>query len=151
MIGTETIPALLKRLVYVEPPFGQRALEVNLDAAKGFIALGNLAIPAIPQLEIIMEGTNSNIALFSLVATFGTGSNAIPVTVKGLTNQFPDVRNQAAGYLFGELGAKFPEQRREALPLLEKLLNDPDEDVRLNATNQLKDFDPTVAAKFGIK
>jgi hypothetical protein len=30
-------------------------------------------------------------------------------------------------------------------------LNDPDDDVRMNATNQLKEIDPAAAAKAGIK
>jgi hypothetical protein len=32
-----------------------------------------------------------------------------------------------------------------------KLLNDSDDDVRGNATNQLKEIDPATAVKFGIK
>jgi len=35
--------------------------------------------------------------------------------------------------------------------LLVKLLNDPDGNVRWNATNLLKEIDPAAAAKAGIK
>ena len=150
-MGTNAIPPLLARLVYVEPPFGLRATEVNLDAVRAFIVLGDQAIPAIPRLESFMDGTNQDAALFSMLATCGTGSNAIPILAKGLTNQYADVRNEAANYLFGEFGIKFPERRRQEIPLLVKLLNDPDEDVRMNATNQLKEIDPISAARAGLK
>ncbi len=36
-IGTNAIPALLRRLVYVEPPFGLPAYEVNMDGVQGFL------------------------------------------------------------------------------------------------------------------
>jgi HEAT repeat protein len=71
--------------------------------------------------------------------------------VKGLTNQFADVRNEAANNLTDGIGAQFPEQRKQAISLFVKLLNDPDEDVRGNATNELKEIDPATAAKLGIK
>jgi HEAT repeat protein len=45
------------------------------------------------------------------------------------------------------VGDKFPEQRKQAIPLFVKLLNDPDEDIRRNATNQLKEIDPQTAAR----
>jgi HEAT repeat protein len=61
------------------------------------------------------------------------------------------VRGLAADNLTGGIGKQFPAQRKQAIPLLIKLLNDPDEDVRLNATNQLKEIDPAVATKAGIK
>ena len=61
------------------------------------------------------------------------------------------MRNLAANTLTEGVGDKFPEQRKQAIPLLVKLLNDPDEDVRLNVTNQLKEIDPAAAIKAGIK
>jgi HEAT repeat protein len=75
----------------------------------------------------------------------------MPFLIKGLTNQFANVRNLAANTLTEGVGDKFSEQRKQAIPLFIKLLNDPDEDVRLNATNQLKQIDPAAAAKAGIK
>ena len=42
-IGTNAIPALLARLVYVQPPYGLRAFEINIDAVRGFIVLGDQA------------------------------------------------------------------------------------------------------------
>jgi HEAT repeat protein len=86
-----------------------------------------------------------------MIATCGTGSNAMPFLIKGLTNQFAEVRNQAANLLTEGIGDKFPEQRKRAIPLFVKLLNDSDDDVRGNATNQLKEIDPATAVKFGIK
>jgi HEAT repeat protein len=150
-MGTNAIPALLKRLVYVQPPFDLRAFDVNIDAVRGFIILGEQAMPALPRLQTFMDSTNGDIALCAMLASCGTGSNAVPILIKGLTNQFPDVRNEAAHYLTDGPCAQFPEQRKQAIPLFVKLLNDPDDDVRGNATNELKEIDPEAAAKAGIK
>jgi HEAT repeat protein len=150
-MGTNAIPSLLKRLVFVKPPFGLPAYEVNIDAMKGFISLGEETKWALPQLQAIMDGTNSQIAIGAMMSSCGTGSNAIPVLIKGLTNQFPDVRNEAACCLSGEFGARFPDQRKLVAPLLVKLLHDPDEYVRRSVTNELKEIDPAAAAKAGIK
>jgi HEAT repeat protein len=98
-----------------------------------------------------MDSTNQDTALFAIIATAGTGSNAMPILFKGLTNRFPDVRNEAANNLSGEIGNGFPQWRQQAIPIFLRLLNDPDEDVRLNARNQLKEMDPAAAAKAGIK
>ncbi len=151
-IGTNAIPALLERLVYVQPPFGLRAYEVNIDAMRGFITLGEQALPALPKLRTLMDGTNQDFALYAMMSACGTGSNAIPILLKGLTNQFANVRGEAANVLTsGDIAAQFPEQRKQAIPFLVKLLNDSDEDVRMNATNELKELDPAAAAKAGIK
>ena len=150
-MGTNAILALLKRLVYVQPPFGLRAFDVNIDAVRGFIILGEQAMPALPRLQTLMDSTNGDIALYAMLASCGTGSNAVPILIKGLTNQFPDVRNEAAHYLTDGPCAQFPEQRKQAIPLFVKLLDDPDDDIRGNATNELKEIDPEAAAKAGIK
>ena len=149
--GTNAIPALLKRLTYVRPPYCFSPFQINMNAAGGFIMLGELAKPALPELWIIMDSTNNDIALTAMIATCGTGSNAMPFLIKGLTNQFVSVRSEAANILTEGVGDKFPEQRKQAIPLFIKLLNDPDDDVRMNATNQFKQIDPTAAAKAGIK
>jgi hypothetical protein len=150
-MGTNAIPALLKRIVFVQPPFGLRAPEVNIDAVRAFITLGERAAPALPQLQALMDGTNQDTALFAMLATVGTGSNAMPILFKGLTNQFPEVRGVAANNLADGIGKDFPALRRQAVPFFVKLLCDPDDDVRLSATNQLKEIDPAAAAKAGIK
>jgi HEAT repeat protein len=150
-MGTNAIPALLKRLTYERPSYCFSPFQINLNAASGFIALGEQAKPALPELWMLMDSTNKDIALTAMIATCGTGSNAMPFLIKGLTNQFANVRNLAANTLTEGVGDKFPEQRKQAIPLLVKLLNDPDEDVRLNVTNQLKEIDPAAAIKAGIK
>jgi HEAT repeat protein len=150
-MGTNAIPALLKRLTYERPSYCFSPFQINLNAASGFIALGEQAKPALPELWMLMDSTNKDIVLTAMIATCGTGSNAMPFLIKGLTNQFADVRNLAANTLTKGVGDKFPEQRKQAIPLFIKLLNDPDEDVRLNASNQLKQIDPAAAAKAGIK
>ena len=150
-IGTNAIPALLARLVYVQPPYGLRAFEINIDAVRGFIVLGDRAKPILPELQVLMDGTNKNVVLLAMLAASGTGSNAIPLLTKGLTNQFADVRNEAANTLCQRFAKKFPDQCQQAIPLLVKLLNDPDQSVRMNATNELKEIDPKAAAKAGLK
>jgi HEAT repeat protein len=149
-MGTNAIPALLQRLVYVKPPFRLPAWEINMDAVRGFITLGEQAKPALPQLQALLDGTNQNLVLYAMVSALGTGTNAIPVLSKGLTNQFAEVRGEAARNLTEVIAIPFPERRHEIISLLTNLLNDPDDDVRLNATNQLKEIDPAVA-KAGIK
>jgi HEAT repeat protein len=150
-VGTNAIPALLKRLTYVRPPYCFNPFQININAAGGFIALGEQAKPALPELWLLMDNTNKDTALTAMIATCGTGSNAMPFLIKGLTNPFANVRGQAANILMEGVGDKFPEQRKQAIPLFVKLLNDPDDDVRMNATNQLKEIDPAAAAKAGIK
>lgn len=153
-MGTNAIPGLLARLVYVEPPYGLRtpeAIELNVRAICALIALGRQAIPALPQLQALMDSTNSETVRFAMIASSGTGSNAISLFLKGMTNRFADVRNEAAANMTEGVGAQFPDLRRQAIPLFMNLLNDPDEDVRMNATNQLKEIAPEAAARAGIK
>jgi len=106
------------------------------------MSLRETAAPALPALAGLMDSNNSSLALRAMLATLGTGRDAVPCLMKGLTNQFADVRNEAANYLTGEWGAQFPEQQRQAIPFIVKLLDDPDESVRLNATNELKTLAP---------
>jgi hypothetical protein len=150
-MGTNAIPSLLWRLVYVRPPFGLPAFDVNNEAVMGFIILGEQARPALPRLQTLMDSTNGGIAVHAMVASCGSGSNAVSLLIKGLTNQLPDVRSEAAHYLTDGPCAKFPDQRKKAIPLFVNLLNDPDENVRMNATNELKEIDPEAAAKAGLK
>jgi HEAT repeat protein len=150
-MGTNAIPSLLWRLVYVRPPFGLPAFDVNNEAVMGFIILGEQARPALPRLQTLMDSTNGGIAVRAMVASCGSGSNAVSLLIKGLTNQLPDVRSEAAHYLTDGPCAKFPDQRKKAIPLFVNLLNDPDENVRMNATNELKEIDPEAAAKAGLK
>jgi HEAT repeat protein len=68
-----------------------------------------------------------------------------------MTNQFPDVRSQAASSLTSDLVSQYPEACKQVVPYLVNLLNDPDQNVRLSATNELKELDPQAAAQAGIK
>jgi len=139
-IGTNAIPALLRRLIYVEPPFGLPAYEVNRDAMQGFILLGDQATPALPQLKALLDGTNQNLVLLAMVSTLGTGTNAIPVLSKALTNQFAPVRDEAANSLAHSIAERFPERRQEIISLLTNLLSDSDSDVRLSVKGDLQDL-----------
>lgn len=94
-----------------------------------------------------MDSNDSDLALRAMLATLGTVADAVPSLMKRLTNQFPDVRNEAANYLTVAWSAQFPEKRQQAIPFILKYLNDPDESVRQNATNQLKELDPQAALR----
>ena len=139
-IGSNAIPALLRRLVYVEPPFGLPAYEVNMDGVQGFLMIGDQATPALPQLQALLDGTNQSLVLYAMVSSLGTGTNAIPVLTKGLTNQFPEVRGQAASSLAEVIANRFPEHREEIISLLTNLVNDPDSDVRLTVKGALQEI-----------
>ena len=139
-IGSNAIPALLRRLVYVEPPFGLPAYEVNMDGVQGFLMIGDQTTPALPQLQALLDGTNQSMVLYAMVSSLGTGTNAIPVLTKGLTNQFPEVRGQAASSLAEVIANRFPEHREEIISLLTNLVNDPDSDVRLTVKGALQEI-----------
>ncbi len=150
-LGTNAMPALFKRLTYAQPPYCFGLIQININAASAFIALDDQAKGALPDLFVLMDSTNKDVALTAMIASLGTGSNAMPFLIKGLTNQFPNVRNLAANILSDDFGNKYPEQRRQAVPLFVKLLSDLDDDVRGSATNELKTIDPIAAARAGIK
>jgi len=150
-LGTNAIPALFQRLVYAKPPFRLPAWEINMEAVRGFITLGEQGVPALPKLQALMDGTNQNLVLYAMVSALGTGTNAIPVLNKGLTNQFADVRGEAAHHLAEGIADRFPEHRKEIISLLVKLLNDPDPDVRQNVRGDLNEIESAMSAKSGIK
>jgi len=140
-LGTNAIPALLARLAYREPVFGLPDFDVSVGATSALITLGEHARPALPALTALMDGDDQQPALLAMMATLGTGADAAPCLMKGLTNRFADVRNEAAGAMTGDWGKQFPELRKQAMPLLVKLLDDPDQSVRMNVTNGLKYLD----------
>lgn len=155
-MGTNAIPALLKRLSYREPPFNlpptrvNPEAQINMDAVRGLIMLGEQAKTAIPQLESLMDTPDRTMALLAMVAASETGADAIPCFVKGLTNQNAIVRGEAASRL-GISYTRFPQQCKAALPLLLNLLNDDSENVRVNAARACKEIDIQAAAKAGVK
>jgi HEAT repeat protein len=150
-MGTNVIPSLLRRVAYKDPVFGLTDFEVSMEGVSGLIALGGQAKPALPRLADLMDINDRDVALCALLGTLGTGRDAVPCLMKGLTNRFPDVRSQAANYLTGEWSAQFPEEQKKAIPYVLKLLNDPDPDVRMTVTNGIKTIDPQAAANAGIK
>jgi HEAT repeat protein len=150
-LGTNAIPALLRRLTYAKPPFRQPAWEINMDAVYGFITLGEQAVPALPKLSALMEGTNQNWVRYAMVSSLGTGTNAIPILCQGLTNGFAGVRGEAADALTEAIAIRFPDRRNEIIPRLKKLLNDPDPDVRQNVTGNLLKLNDTNTASTQIK
>lgn len=139
-MGTNVFPALLARLTCREPVFGLYDYDVSMEAVGALISLREHARPALPALTDLMDSDDPELSLRAMLATLGTGADAVPCLMKGLTNRSPNVRQEAANYLTGEWSAQFPEQRKQALPLLLKLLGDPDESVRITATSGLKDI-----------
>jgi HEAT repeat protein len=149
-MGTNMIPALLARLTYKEPVFNLDDYDVGMGAARALIALRDDAKPALPALAALMDSDSEDIALRAMIATLGTGTNAFPCLLKGFTSRFSVVRSEAAHFI-AEWGAPFPEQQKQAVPCIIRLLEDPDEQVRTSATNDLQELDPQAAAKAGIK
>jgi HEAT repeat protein len=149
-MGTNVVPALLARLTYKEPFFDLDDYDVSMGAATALIAMREQAKPALPTLAVLMEDDNPELALRAMIGTLGTGMDAMPCLIKGLTNRFANVRGEAAHFLT-EWGAQFPEERKQAVPYMVKLLSDPDDHVRLSATNNFRQLDPQTAAKAGIK
>ncbi|EEF57386.1 HEAT repeat domain-containing protein [Pedosphaera parvula] len=150
-MGTNAIPALLQRLVYVQPPYGLKAPEVNMEAVMAFITLRELARPARPQLMDLMDSKDEDTALHAMLASFGMGVDALPCAFKGLTNKHMMVRSEAANFLEQGQDAEFKLKRKEAVPVLLSLLNDPDEGVREVAGSTLKVIDPEAAARAGVR
>jgi HEAT repeat protein len=139
-MGTSVVPALLARLTYKDPIFNLDDFDVSMGAATALLALREQAKPALPALAALVDGGEPDLALRAMVATLGTGADAMPCLVKGLTNRFASVRSEAAHFLT-EWGARFPEERKQAISYLTRLLNDTDQRVRMSATNELKELD----------
>jgi HEAT repeat protein len=144
-MGTNVLPALLGRLTYKEPIFNLDDYDVSMGAAAALIAMGEQAKPALPSLVALMDCDNSNLVLRVMISTLGTGADAIPCLIKGLTNRFPEVRSEAANFLV-QWGEQFPEQRKKAIPYMVALLKDPDEQVRRSVAGSLKEIDKQPAA-----
>lgn len=146
-MGTNAFPALLARVAYREPVFGLADFDVRVEAVSAFICLREEARPALPALAVLMDSDDPQLALLAMLATLGTGAEAAPCLMKGLTNRFADVRNEAAGQFTDEWGKQFPELRRQGMPLLVKLLDDPDQNVRNSVSNGLKYLDQEPPAR----
>ena len=150
-MGSNAIPSLLARLTYVDQKYGLWDYDASLEATGGFFLLGARALPALPSLEELINGDDEPIALFALISCLNLGSNAVPVVARGLTNYFPDVRSESLHYLTDGPLTAFSDARRNAVPEIIKMLRDPEESNRMNATNALKEIDRNAAAKAGVK
>lgn len=166
-MGTNAIPWLLEKLQYRDsalktnftrwadhhPKFRLRltsGYEINLQAANGFILLGEKAQPAIPTLKLLMDNENENLAMFAMASGSNMGSNSIPLLIKGLTNRHSNIRNEAASLLISLPSLSDLEERKLAIPALTVLLNDPSEDTRKNAAKAIREIDPSAAANIKI-
>jgi HEAT repeat protein len=79
------------------------------------------------------------------------GADAFPCMLKGLTNRHELVRSEAMNFLGQSEDAEIKSRRKEAVPLILKLLEDTNETVRMNATNTFVEIDPEAARKAGVK
>ena len=151
-IGTNAIPTLLRALrvkgsatrkTISLPPLVRVDLEFvdiqNMQAQKGFEALGVEARAAVPALIEIYE---QNICLSSqtgaaaaLAAIGPEAKSAIPSLILNTTNTSPAVRAVAVATL-GEIHCE-PER---VVPALVQSLSDPDKEVRLFAAFSLRGF-----------
>jgi HEAT repeat protein len=150
-MGTNAVPLLLRRLEFKDPVFGEPDWDVSMEGLSGLISLGELARPALPRLAELIDTGDTELAVRATMASLGTGEYAIPCLIKGLTNRFPDVRNQTADCLTGDWSSKYPEAGQQLVPYLVALLNDPDRDVGMSASNALRHLDRQAAANPGIK
>jgi hypothetical protein len=150
-MGTNAIPGLLARLVYKDEKFGLADDETAIDAVGGLILLGDRAVPALPRLEELVAGDDRRIALYALMAGCNMGTNSVPFVTRALTSPHADVRNQAVGLFMDEPLRSTPGARKGALPVITKLLVDPDENVRMTATNVLEEIDQDAATRAGAK
>ena len=150
-MGTNAIPALLERLAYRQPPYKLKAYEVNMEAACAFMVIGEVAKPALPKLVGLMDSDDEDLALHAMIATCGMGADSIGCLIRGLTNRHDTVRAEAAHFLEESIGARFPDQRKLAVPFIIGLLSDASESVRMSATNALREIDPAAAAKAGVR
>jgi HEAT repeat protein len=149
-LGSHAIPPLLSQLEYRDPTFGLDNYDVSFGAALALMQFRDKAKPALPRLAELMDCEHEGIALRAMIATLGMGRDAAPCLLKGLTNRFPVVRSEAANFL-AQGGPELAEARKQAVPYLVQSLNDPDESVRMSATNQLRDIDPVAAQKAGVR
>jgi HEAT repeat protein len=149
-MGNNAIAALLERLAYRQPPYKLKAHEVNIEAVRAFMIIGEVAKPALPKLVGFMDSDDEDLALHAMIATCGMGADSIGCLILGLTNRHDIVRAEAAHFLGDSVGARFPVPRKLALPFVIGLLSDPSESVRVSATNALREIDPAAAAQAGV-
>jgi len=153
----------------------------NDEAAIGFMFLGTKAQPAVPALIKIYEqniSPRSQVAASrALIAIWPAAPTAVPSFLRGVASTNETIRSVAvmalmqvdpelvapalAPSLSGTdmvarlLAARglqhFGTNAQRVVPALVRLLGDPSERVRFDATNALKAIAPEAAAKAGVK
>lgn len=149
-IGTNAIPFLLKSLRARDPQWKADAvhwlyekcdinyLPVLADARRelavsGFLALGRVAEPAIPELQALVTGPDKENAYYAINALQAIGSpQTMPVIFHALTNDDAILRE---GALFSV--GNFRSHAHAAVPLLVKSLQANEKEVRANAANAI--------------
>ena len=149
-IGTNAIPFLLESLQARDPGWKSDIVhwlyekcDINYlptladarreRAVSGFLALGRVAEPAIPELQALVTGPDKENAYYAINALQAIGSpQTMPVIFHALTN---DVAILREGALFSV--GNFRSHAHAAVPLLVKCLQATENNVRANAANAI--------------
>ena len=152
-IGTNAIPWLLVELSAKEATRGDElptnfysgeAIGRRWLAVAGFEILASAAKQATPTLVWLLDDKQTSYT--AETALGGIGVESIPVLTQALTNTHACARESSARVL-----GLFGPRAQSALSGLLKCSKDPDESVRGFAAFAVKQVDPEVARKAGIK
>jgi HEAT repeat protein len=117
--------------------------------------IGPAARQAVPSLLRGLPNTNRDLE-FRLQCILALGriraepERVVPALMKSLSESLSDADVRIRAFSTGALGQYGPDAG-SAVPLLTNLLQDPNPNVRLEATNALKRIDPAAVAQAGIE
>jgi HEAT repeat protein len=140
-LGKDAVPALIDLLRDPDS-------NVRLHAADCLGDIGPLAGAAVPHLVPFLGDTNRIVrwdATVNLGRIHMESALVVPILINSL-----NPTNAILPTTISVLG-EFGEQAKPAVPALVQLLNSERENVRLEATNALKQIDPEAAAKAGVE
>lgn len=110
----------------------RNASEDQAFAVFGFVALGERAQPAIPQLENLLTNSPKDTSENAANCLSAIGKPAVPVLLREMTNANPTIRASATM----AIGAVDPKSK-ESVPALMDRLNDESSNVRYMAAQSL--------------
>jgi hypothetical protein len=120
-----------------------------LDAAKVVGRCPEKAGPAVPFLVTTLADTNISFQ-FAALGTLGMIHQRPDLTIPAI---LPFLGHPKRGFRVNTIDAlrRFGNAATPAVPQLIKCLDDPEYEVRCNATNAMRAIDPEAAAKAGVK
>jgi hypothetical protein len=138
-MGTNAIPVLLEMLL-------SRDNNAQKRASMGFMFLGDQGKSALPALRRLAESHNPIVAASALSSVATMGAQGRECLVQALTNHIKLVRGSAFRIILFKGPGQFPpSERKQIIPLLQNVMNDP-ECFLGNTTNLLKEVIPQDAA-----